>query len=54
MYLHQIELQCAAIEVHYSWEVRTYGKATWNTKQLRHYYLKRLLEIQLKRFDKEG
>lgn len=51
MYIHQIEVQCIAMEVHYAWEVRHYGQVTYNTRMLRHYYLQRLLEKQLQRFN---
>lgn len=41
-----------AMEKYYSWEVKAFGRASDNTRNLRHYWLIRLLERQLKEFDR--
>ena len=53
IYVFQRQLQVAAIEHHYTWEVKNWGDATYNTKMLRHYYIQRLLEVQLKEFNRD-
>jgi hypothetical protein len=45
-------LMCAAMEKYYSWEVLKYDKASSNTASLRHYWLEKLLQRQLREFDR--
>ncbi len=47
-----IEFQLSGVEPLFAWEAGTYGKPTYFTKWRRHYLLKRLLDIQLKEFDR--
>jgi len=47
-----IEFQLSGVEPLFAWEVREYGVPNYITKWRRHYLLKRLLELQLKEFDK--
>jgi len=47
-----IEFQLSAVDMLFTWEVRTHGKPDYLTKWRRHYLLKRLLDIQLKEFDR--
>lgn len=44
--------QAAAADRYYSWEVKTFGRASDHTFNLRNYWLKLLLEEQLKEFDR--
>lgn len=40
------------MEHYYSWEVRVMGYASNNTRDLRHYWLDKLLQRQLREFDR--
>ena len=48
----QIETRIMWIDAIFQLEILKYGKVSYETKVLRHYYLKRLLDLQLKEFDR--
>lgn len=41
------------VEKYYTWEVKKLGEASANTKALRSYWLHKLLEQQLREFDRD-
>lgn len=46
------QLEFVAVDKYYTWECKNYGEASASTKALRNYWLKKLLDRQLKEFDR--
>lgn len=51
MSVKDIETAFSLVDACFATEAYNYGKATYNIRYLRHYYLKRLLDLQLKEFN---